>query len=222
MPEPTTTTQCAAGTLLRIPLVQLVPGPNVRGRDLGDIDELALSLKVLGQLEPILVCDIGYDRYQIKEGYRRYRAAPKAELRTLLALVVDQADPATTIEQQLAMHTHSRDFDPMAQAAALHRLMFEHKRTREQISRALGKSPAWVRDRISLVHLKPNEQQAVAAGRMSVGQALGLLRIRRDERSGGTPPSTRTDTPAATAATTRTQTIGAQHCPTCYCGRGRG
>lgn len=169
--------------LISVPLEQVVPGLNVRGR-VGDVDELALSMRVLGLQKPILVVRADGDRFTVLDGHRRLAAAQKACLPTIDVIVRSDAGEALRIQQQLAMGAHAKAFDPMAEARGLHRLMFEHKLTREQISRAVGKTPAWVRDRVSLVHLKPAEQEAVAAGRMPLGEALGILRHRRAERDG--------------------------------------
>lgn len=147
----------AAAELLTVPTKQVHPSLNARGH-LGEVDELALSLKVLGLQKPLIVFPRPGGGYDLLDGHRRHAAALKAGLPTVEVVV--RADPgeAGRLQAQLAMETHSKAFDPMAEARALHTLMFTHGLSREQISRTVGRTPAWVRDRIALVHLKPAEQ----------------------------------------------------------------
>lgn len=172
------------GVFLRIPVDHIEPGPNARGT-VGDVTELAASLKAVGQLVPILVEPLPDGRYQLLDGHRRHAAANEGGIAHLTAIVRHTDDNAARrTVRQLSIQSHARPFDPMAEARALHKLMFEQKLTREDIARLTGKSPGWVRDRVSLVHLEPGEQRDVEAGRMSVSEALLRLRNRREMREG--------------------------------------
>jgi ParB family chromosome partitioning protein len=194
--------------LLRIPLDLLDPGPNVRAAITG-VDELASSIRRLGMQKPLLVIDTGNGRYRILDGHRRYAAAKRLGLDHVDAVLRREAPEVVRIQQQLAIQGQTEGFDPIAEAKALYDLMFVHKMSREDIAAAVGRSPGWVRDRISLVHLDEQEKRAVAAGRMPVKQALLILACRRAERSGAPHPAA-----AAAAATPRE----AKHCRTCKCG----
>jgi ParB/RepB/Spo0J family partition protein len=199
----------AADTSLhRIPIDVIEPGPNARGT-VGDVAGLAANLRAVGQLMPILVEPLSDGRYQLLDGHRRHAAANLAGIEHLTAVVrrADSSDIRRTV-RQLSIQAHAQPFDPMAEARALHTLMFERNMAREDIARLVGKSPAWVRDRISLVHLTPGEQRDVQAGRMSVSEALFRLANRRAMREGRTPTQQRRTThrttpktrPASTAA----------------------
>lgn len=176
-----------AAELLRLPVADIHPSLNARGR-LGDVDELALSMKVLGLQKPLIVVPRAEGGYGLLDGHRRHAAAIKAGLATVEAIVRDDPGEAGRLQAQLAMETHAKAFDPMAEARALHTLMFTHGLSREQISRTVGRTPAWVRDRISLAHLKPAEQERVASGQLSLAMALHALALRRAERDGTPPP----------------------------------
>lgn len=179
-----TTTPEAVAAVLRIPTAQVHAGPNARG-DVGDVTELAASLKTLGQQIPVIVRQIAEDRWQLVDGHRRHAAAVKARMPYLDAIVlaVEAAGPRLLL-RQLAMQAGARRFNPIAEAMALHTLMFEHRMTREQIAAQVGRSPGWVRDRVALVHLEPGERADVERGRMSVAEATLRLKNRREMREG--------------------------------------
>jgi ParB family chromosome partitioning protein len=194
--------------LARIPIDHLSPGSNARG-GLGDVSELAISIRAIGMQKPLLVCDLGDGRYEILDGHRRHAAALQLGLPHLDCVLRRRADGALRIQQQLAMNAQSKPFDPIAEATALHALMWQHNMTREEISQIMGKSPGWVRDRIGLLQLPPGEREAVAAGRLRIGEALLRVRWRRE----GTDVGAKVHAPAPRGSTS-------PHCPTCHCGDG--
>lgn len=196
--------------LISVPTADVHPSLNMRGR-VGDVEELALSLKVLGQQKPLLVYPRPAGGYDLLDGHRRHAAAVKAGVAMVEVVVRDDPGEAGRIKAQLAMATHAKGFDPMAEARALHALMFKHGMSREQISRAVGRTPGWVRDRIALVHLTPFEQQRVVSGDLSVGQAVHVLKQRRAEREGRPSPKPK---PSGRAPyTSRDCRRCRQHCP---------
>lgn len=182
------------GAFRRIPINLIDPGTNHRG-DVGDVTELAATLKAVGQLQPVTVAEAPGGRYRLIDGHRRRKAAPLAGLQFLDAVVRRAPDDASLAVKQLAIQGHSRRFNPMAEARALHELMFERNMTRDAIAVAVGKTPAWVRDRIALVHLEPGEQRQVADGRMSVAEATLRLKNRRELREGRSPVAAKTTGP---------------------------
>ncbi|MGX4657068.1 ParB/RepB/Spo0J family partition protein [Micromonospora sp. SCSIO 07396] len=190
------------GALLRIPTRHVHPGPNARG-EVGNVSELAVSISAIGQQVPLIVERIGPDRYQVIDGHRRLSAAKLADLPTVDAVLRRNPGPAERVIRQLAMHAQARSFDPIAEAQALHHLMWDLNLGREQIARLIGKSPAWVRDRIGLLQLTEQEQAAVARGGMPLGEAQAVVRQRRQDRDGAPAPTVR--------ARTR------RHCSTCTC-----
>ncbi|WFE45336.1 ParB/RepB/Spo0J family partition protein [Verrucosispora sp. WMMD1129] len=193
--------QILDGALLRIPTEQVHPGPNARGQ-VGDVSELAVSISALGQQIPLIVEQIGPDRYRVIDGHRRLSAVKLAGLPTVDAVLRRTPGNAERIVRQLAMHTQARSFDPIAEAQALHHLMWDMNMGREQIARLIGKSPAWVRNRIALLQLSDDEQAAVARGGMSLGEAAGAVREHRRKRDGAPVVETRPR----------------RHCSTCSCG----
>lgn len=174
------------GAVLRIPVDLIDPGPNARGAVGvgGDVTELAASLRHLGQQIPVVVEPATGGRWRLIDGHRRHAAARRAGVPHLDAVIRPTSDAVRRLLAQLAIQAGARRYDPMAESRACHTLMFEHGLTREQIARAVGRTPAWVRDRISLVHLEPDEIRQVETGRLSVAEALLRLRHRRQLRDG--------------------------------------
>ncbi|MFV2094854.1 ParB/RepB/Spo0J family partition protein [Micromonospora sp. LOL_014] len=190
----------AVSAVLRIPLDRIDPGPNLR-TDLGDLTQLATSLRTIGQQQPVTVERPDDGRWQLVDGHRRHAAARKAGLTHLDAIVRPSLNAAHRDVIQLAIQAGSKRFDPIAEGQALHSLMFDAGMTREQIAAAVGRSPIWVRDRIALTHLEPDEVRQVRAGRLTVGEALLRLAGRRAERTGETAAPQR-PAPAPAAAPT--------------------
>jgi ParB family chromosome partitioning protein len=213
MPEQTIEVR-TLNAMLRIPLDQLHPGPNARG-DLGDVSDLAVSIRAIGLQKPLLVTPLDGDGWQILDGHRRHAAARQLGLPHLDAILRRDHGPAHRLQQQLAIHTQAAAFDPIAEAQALHVLMWQHNLDRGDIARAVGKSPGWVRDRVLLLQLEPTERDLVRAGRMPLAAALSTIRGRLAERAG------QRDRKWHATATGRghNQAADRPHCPTCRCGR---
>lgn len=201
-------------TLIRVPLAEVRPGPNVRTL-LTDIDELALSIKTVGLLKPLMVCEDG-EHLQIIDGHRRHAAARRAGLAEVDVIVRAVPPPHVRLAVQVALASHSAALDPMTEARTIHELMFTHLLTREQIAASLGRSPAWVRDRLSLLRLTPTEQQEVTRGRMSMVEARMRLQA-RPIGGGSNPPPPK----AGLSATQAGRAAPAKaHCRTCRCRAG--
>lgn len=168
--------------VLRIHLGDLIHGANARG-ELGDVTDLANSLRTLGQQQPILVEPLPDGRWSVMDGNRRLKAARHAGLTHVLA--IPRKTPLTEqqrILRQLGIHATAKSFDPMAEARAVEWLMFADDgphMTREEIARTLSKSTGWVKGRIDLLQLDPDEQTSVAKGTLPVGMALNMLSGRR-------------------------------------------
>lgn len=192
--------------VLSVPIADLVHGPNARG-ELGDVTDLANSLRAIGQQQPLLVEPREDGKWSVFDGNRRLKAARLAGFAYVLA--IPRKTPLTEQQRllrQLGMHATGKAFDPMAEARAVDWLMFHDEgphMSREDIARVLSKSPAWVKGRVDLLRLAPDEQESVAAGTLSVGAALQTVAQRR---SGSTAPRT---APAASAEV--------RHCPSCTC-----
>jgi ParB family chromosome partitioning protein len=135
------------GMMLPIDLVE----PNVEQprTALGNIEELAASIREKGVLEPILVRVIGPNRYQIISGERRFRAATLAGLDEIPAIELD-ADDKETLEIALIENIQRKDLTPFEEAEGLMLLQQKFGYTHERISQVIGKSRTTVTETLMI------------------------------------------------------------------------
>lgn len=175
-------------SFMTIPIDWVEPGPNARGEDVGDVTDLAESIRATGQTTPIHVCQLDVQRFQVIEGHRRRKAILQAGFSHVDAVLRPQPNDQDRLITQLTMHTHAKPFDPIAEARAVHELYWKHKLTRDEIARRLARTPGWVRDRLALLNLDAEQQAAVASGALPLRDAMGLVRVRRAIRDGKPVP----------------------------------
>ncbi|HYI09662.1 MAG TPA: ParB/RepB/Spo0J family partition protein [Thermoanaerobaculia bacterium] len=122
-----------------LPLQFIEPNANQPRTQLGNIEELASSVRDKGVLEPILVRQIGPNRYQIISGERRYRAATMAGLDEIPAIELD-VDDREQLEIALIENIQRKDLTPFEEAEGLYILQQKFGYTHEKISQVIGKS----------------------------------------------------------------------------------
>jgi ParB family chromosome partitioning protein len=122
-----------------IPLQFIEPNAEQPRTQLGNIEELAASVREKGVLEPILVRTIGPNRYQIISGERRYRAATLAGLDEIPAIELD-VDDREQLEIALIENIQRKDLTPFEEAEGLYVLQQKFGYTHEKISQVIGKS----------------------------------------------------------------------------------
>jgi ParB family chromosome partitioning protein len=135
---------------------------------------LSASIRELGVLQPILVRPAGAGQYELIAGERRWRAAKRAGLQTIPALVRDVED-AGALEQALVENLHREDLNALEEAAAYQQLMEDFKLTQEQVGIRVGKSRSAVTNTLRLFQLPPSVQKLVADRKLSAGHARALL-----------------------------------------------
>ncbi|HSP17787.1 MAG TPA: ParB/RepB/Spo0J family partition protein [Thermoanaerobaculia bacterium] len=122
-----------------IPLSMIEPNEDQPRSNLGNIEELAASIREKGVLEPILVRTVAPNRYQIISGERRYRAATLAGLDEIPAIELD-ADDKETLEIALIENIQRKDLTPFEEAEGFLLLQQKFGYTHEKISQVIGKS----------------------------------------------------------------------------------
>ena len=173
---PTEVAEGAGAMLLDLPTSAIEPNRR-QPREHFDEDTLAAltaSVRELGVLQPILVRRLGDDRYELIAGERRWRAAKRAGLPSLPALV-REVDDRHSLEQALVENLHRQDLNALEEAAAYNQLMDDFKLTQEEVAQRVGKSRSAVANTIRLFHLPPSVQRLIADGRLSAGHARALL-----------------------------------------------
>ncbi len=132
------------------------------------------SIRALGVLQPILVRPAGVDRYELIAGERRWRAAKRAGLQSIPA-VVRKIDETASLEQALVENLHREDLHPMEEAAAYQQLIEDFELSHEEVARRVGKSRSAVSNMLRLFQLPPTIQKLVAERQLSAGHARALL-----------------------------------------------
>jgi ParB family transcriptional regulator, chromosome partitioning protein len=168
-------TNGAGGGAVRLPLEQLHPDrSNPRKRfDEAQLEELAASLKNQGVLQPILVRKDAKG-YRIIAGERRWRAAEKAGLKEIPAIVREASD-AEAYELALVENIQRADLNPLEEAEAFRRLVEERKLTQEQVADRVGKERSTVANALRLLTLPNEVKQLLADGEIDMGHARAIL-----------------------------------------------
>ena len=142
--------------------------------DEASLAELTASILAIGVLQPILVRPEGSDRYQLIAGERRLRAASRAGLQMIPA-IVRITDDVSSVEQALVENLHRQDLTPLEEAAAYQQLLEDFNMTHEQVASKVGKSRSAITNALRLLGLPPSIQSLLADGRLSAGHAKALL-----------------------------------------------
>jgi ParB family chromosome partitioning protein len=122
-----------------IPLSMIEANPDQPRTSLGNIEELANSVREKGVLEPILVRQVAPNKYQIISGERRYRAATMAGLDEIPAIELD-VDDKEQLEIALIENIQRKDLTPFEEAEGFLVLQQKFNYTHEKISQVIGKS----------------------------------------------------------------------------------
>ena len=141
--------------------------------DEAHIGELAESIKQKGVLQPVLVRRQG-DHFVLIAGERRWRAAQKAGLRELPALVKEVSE-REAFELALIENIQREDLNPVEEAEAYQRLLQEHGLTQEELASRVGKDRSTVTNSLRLLRLPDAIKGAVISGALSMGHARALL-----------------------------------------------
>lgn len=135
---------------------------------------LSASIRELGVLQPILVRPVDSGRYQLIAGERRWRAAKRAGLATIPALVRESND-RSSLEQAVVENLHRNDLNALEEAAAYQQLIEDFELTHDEVATRVGKSRSAVSNTLRLMQLPPSIQHLVADGKISAGHARALI-----------------------------------------------
>jgi ParB family chromosome partitioning protein len=165
-----------ASSLLDIPITDIRPNSHQPRThfDEDTLTSLTASIRELGVLQPVLVRSIGDDKFELIAGERRWRAARRAGLPTIPALVRTASDVAA-VEQALVENLHRQDLNPLEEAGAYQQLIEDFGLTHEQLAIRVGKSRAAISNTLRLFQLPPAIQRLVVDGQLSAGHARALL-----------------------------------------------
>src|SRR5215510_10064112 len=139
------------------------------------LDELARSIKASGIIQPLVVRPIG-SRFQLIAGERRWRAAQRAGLNKVSAIVKQVADELA-LEMTLVENIQREDLNPMEAARAFERLMDEFHLTQESVAERTGKDRATVANAVRLLKLEQRIQDWIEEEHLSTGHERALLAV---------------------------------------------
>jgi ParB family chromosome partitioning protein len=131
-----------------IPLEDIDPNPNQPRRHLGELAELAASIREKGLLEPIIVRPRN-KRFEVVAGERRYRAAMEAGLGEIPCVVRDFAD-SEAMEVALIENLQRKDLDAFEEADGFRTLADKYQYTHEQLAERIGKSRSVITESLAL------------------------------------------------------------------------
>lgn len=172
-----TDSETADAIFREIDLVHIVPNPyQPRSRfDEETLAELAASIAEVGIIQPIIVRDIS-EGYEIIAGERRWRAAQRAGLRSVPALV-RPADDRDTLEAAVVENVHRQDLNALEEAAAYRQLMDDFGLTQEDVAARVGRSRSAVANTVRLLNLAPAVQRLLVEGHLSASHGRALLAL---------------------------------------------
>jgi len=171
--------------LRELPLEALTAGPHQPRRHFDEdaLEALAASIRTQGVVQPIVVRPVGANRYEIVAGERRWRAAQRAGLKRIPA-VIRSIDANTAMAVALVENIQRADLNPLEEAEALQRLIDDCGLTHEQTAQAVGRSRAAVSNLLRLMELHADVQALVRDNRLSLGHAKVLMGAPLERQAG--------------------------------------
>jgi len=164
--------------LAEIHISQIQPNPYQPRKTFNEasIEELARSVREHGIVQPLVVTRAG-DKYKLIAGERRFRAAQKAGLTTVPALIKEMMQEGDALQIALIENIQREDLNPIEEAMAYHQLHDDFQLTQEEISKRVGKERSTVANFLRLLKLPDPVKKLLASGQLSMGHARALLAI---------------------------------------------
>lgn len=140
------------------------------------LQELATSIRELGVIQPITVRKLGFNKYQLVSGERRFRASKLVGLETIPAYI-RIANDQESLEMALVENIQRQDLDPIEIALSYQRLIDEINLTQEKLSDRVGKKRSTIANYLRLLKLDPIIQTGMRDGFLSMGHGRALVNV---------------------------------------------
>ena len=175
----------SAEALQTLALERIQPGKYQPRTQMDDaaLEDLAASIREHGVMQPILVRPIDGGRFEIVAGERRWRAAKRAGLSSVPALVKPVPDQAA-LALALIENIQREDLNPLEQANGIHRLISEFGLTHDAAAKAVGRSRSAVSNLLRLRDLAKPVQAYLMNGQLDMGHARALLALPAAQQTG--------------------------------------
>lgn len=165
--------------MLSIERIQPNPAQPRKTFESGPLAELSESIKEHGVLQPVVVRRLG-SQYELVAGERRWRAAAKAGLHEVPALIKDLAD-SEALAVALVENVQRHDLDPLEEADAYRRLVEDYSLSHDDVAAAVGKSRSAVTNALRLLKMPREILDFLAAGQLTAGHARAVMTTNSDE-----------------------------------------
>ena len=161
-----------------LPISQVEPGLNQPRKNFDDeaLEDLADSIREHGIIQPLTVRRLSSGYYQIIAGERRWRAAKKAGLREVPAVIIE-ADDRKVMEIGLIENLQREDLNPMEEAEGYQVLLTDFGMTQEEVARRMGKSRPAITNALRLTALPPEVRELLISGQLSAGHGRAVLMV---------------------------------------------
>jgi len=168
-----------AVALAQIPLdrIALNPYQPRKAFDEKAIDELTRSVREHGIVQPVVVSRTSDNRFRLIAGERRFRAAQRAGLPSVPAVIKDLLQESDALQIALIENIQREDLNPIEEANAYHQLHDDFGLTQEEISKRVGKERSTVANFLRLLKLPEPVKKLLASGELSMGHARALLSL---------------------------------------------
>lgn len=144
--------------------------------DEAGLNELTESIRAHGVIQPIVVQPLQDNFYQLIAGERRWRAAQRAGLMKIPA-VVRETGTQTSLEIALIENLQREDLSPIEEAHAYQKLLLDFGLTQEEVAQRVGKNRATIANTLRLLRLPPEVQQWIDENKITTGHAKALLAL---------------------------------------------
>lgn len=180
--EPVNKQEPAAASIneIEIELIEVNPFQPRKHFDEEALNELAISIKELGIIQPITVRQLDNGNYQLITGERRFRASQRAGLKQIPAYI-RKADDQAMLELALVENIQREDLDSIEVAISYQRLIEECSLTQENLSERVGKKRSTVANYLRLLKLPAEIQLGIRNRKLSMGHARALVNVEAPE-----------------------------------------
>ncbi len=171
-----TSTSAGGGGLQNVAIEEIHPSRD-QPRKMFDetrIEELASSIRAQGVIQPLVVRKREAGGYELIAGERRWRAAQRAGLHEVPAVIRDVV-PTRAFEMAMVENLQREDLNPIEEAAGYQRLIAELGYTQESLAARVGKDRTTITNALRLLRLPEEVRNLVIDGRVSMGHARALL-----------------------------------------------
>ena len=140
------------------------------------LDELVISIKNIGLIQPITIKKISKNKFQLISGERRLRAFKKLKI-DKIPCYIRKANDQQSLEMALVENIHRQDLDSIEIAISYKRLIEEIKLTQEELSEKIGKKRSTITNYLRLLKLNPIIQSGIKDGFISMGHGRAMINI---------------------------------------------